>query len=130
MSAVENHEMMEHWPRELNVIADALVNDVLNGDACAGDVQVIPARLEAGGTFVICSDGGSRGNPGPAAAAAVVFLLIDGALYRIASWCIDLGLSISAHAEFEGACLGVNLFLLWLLSTGYAQSLQLKCGLR
>jgi hypothetical protein len=130
VSTLENHEIMEHWPRELNVMADAPVNDVLDGSVCTGNIQVLPARLEAGGTFVVCSDGGSRGNLGPAAAAGLVFLHVDSALYRVALWCVDLGISTSAHAEFEGACLGVHLFILWLLSTRCAQSSQLKCGLR
>jgi hypothetical protein len=130
VSKLQNREFIEHWPREYNVIADALVNSVLDGSDCAGDVQLIPARVEAGGTFVVCTDGGSRGNPGAAAAAAVLFLHVDGALYRVASWCCDLGISTSAHAEFEAACLGVNLLLLWLLSFGYAHCSQMKSSLR
>ena len=68
----------------------------------AAPVAVTPA----GSTIRVLCDGGSRGNPGPAAAAAVLLAPDGGVLDRRSS---PIGRATAAEAEYRAILLGLRL---------------------
>jgi hypothetical protein len=115
-------------PKSSNASADMLVNMVLSGSSDACDVQLFPASLTEGDILLVGSDGGARENPGPAAAASVLYRSRGPDVQLLGFWAVDLGISTSVHAEFEGACVSINLLLAWLLWSGHAQSDWMKAN--
>ena len=55
--------------------------------------------------FIIYTDGGSRGNPGPAGAGAVI---VEGGGAMIKEVCKDLGTMTNNEAEYEAVILGLD----------------------
>ncbi len=129
-----------HIPRAANVAADFIVNQALDGQRdicvvrpCMGDpLQNGELKL------VLYTDGGSRGNPGPSAAAACLCAVVDAGaaspfgidgvpkfastvlegrpcdLHVVACIGIRLGIRMSNVAEYEAACAGRRLVVRWL----------------
>lgn len=63
-----------------------------------------PAR-SAAGSLVLFADGGSRGNPGPAGAGAV---LVDSAGRQVATWHRYLGHATNNVAEYQALIMGLE----------------------
>jgi len=65
-----------------------------------------PERSEPGGFWVLYIDGGSRGNPGPAGAGAVLY---DSDGRKAAEECFPLGRQTNNTAEYEGLVRGLEM---------------------
>lgn len=96
-----------------------MANDVL--DKGRGDLCLVPCEVRPDEVLLLCTDGASRGNPGESSAAAVLLLLRDNEFVKLGHWGVLLGRSTNVHAEFESACVGMRLFLLWCLHSGLAR---------
>ncbi len=55
-------------------------------------------------TYILYTDGGSRGNPGPAASGAVLFM----GFQKIGEWGKYLGVATNNHAEYQALILGLQ----------------------
>lgn len=64
---------------------------------------------------LICTDGASKGNPGESSCSAVLLLMRNKQFVKLGHWGVLIGRSLNVHAEFESACFGIRLFLLWSL---------------
>ena len=143
----ETELYFKHLPRAANCAADFLANKALNEDIDIQDMRVDAVCATAwpitSALKIVCwSDGASRGNPGPAAAAAVVGVLqtmepgavmpaqtlfvhdINGIFYAcrlVACAAVRLGITTCNIAEFEAACLARRLTALWLRTAGFVQ---------
>jgi hypothetical protein len=108
-----------HIPRELNKSADMLCNLLLDEKLVVSEhIEVV--QLPLGVPVALYSDGASRGNPGPAACAAIVQVFLEDSWRTVAFSAVSLGISSSVCAEFEGACLAQELFVRFCVSCGIA----------
>ncbi|CAE8583211.1 unnamed protein product [Polarella glacialis] len=93
-------------PREANVEADALANAAL--DLGLGSVSWFSVPSDFA-DIVLHSDGASRGNPGPAACAAIISAWADGQWCRAASGSRVLEPTTNTVAELEGSALAFEM---------------------
>jgi ribonuclease HI len=115
---VSGSKFFVHQKRELNAAADLLANRAVRE---GGWAQIVwNGELASGDVLVVCTDGASKGNPGPSGSAAVVFLHRQNTLLEIASSGYRCDRSTSVVAEFEAACIGIHLLCAWFLSAGVA----------
>ena len=126
-----------HCRREFNTAADFIANKVLDENR---DFHVL-APCAGPFNLVLWSDGASRGNPGPASAAAILCIvqsqtaslsdssapvignsLLNGELsvFRVVA-CTGrrLGVATNTVAEWEAACLARRLLFEWLRFVQY-----------
>ncbi len=94
-------------PRQLAADLEAAIA-VLPAEAPVARAQsqgsAAPAPASQG-MHTLFSDGGSRGNPGPAGCGAV---LLDPAGRQVGAWRQYLGLATNNHAEYQGLILGLT----------------------
>jgi len=113
-SIAKSELLIQHRPRAQNKAADALANRVMDaGQAIVNTsfVQLVPHDL-----LVVSSDGGCRGNLGPGSSAACIHLYREGEGWiLLAEWGVPLDHCTNVLAEFESACLGIRLLLLWCI---------------
>ncbi|CAE8629740.1 unnamed protein product [Polarella glacialis] len=95
-------------PREANVEADALANAAL--DLGLGSVSWFSVPSDFA-DIVFHSDGSSRGNPGPAACAAIISVWADGQWCRAASGSRVLEPTTNTVAELEGSALAFEMLV-------------------
>jgi ribonuclease HI len=106
----EAENILVHRSRSYNTLADGLANKVL--DECVPCLMYRnpSAYLYSGCRVVAFCDGASRGNPGQASAAAIVLAIPPRGDPQIVVWkALSLGIATSVRAEFEGACLCLDL---------------------
>jgi ribonuclease HI len=108
------HHLINHVPRDHNILADALANKVLDSsENCL--MYRSKVRAQAGDSFLCFCDGASRGNPGPSSAAAIlVQCKADGSYVPVTYKALRLGVTTSVRAELEAACLGLDILACFL----------------
>jgi ribonuclease HI len=108
LSEAEN--ILVHRSRSYNTLADDLANKVLDERVPCLMYRNPSADLYSGCRVVAFCDGASRGNPGLASAAAIVLAIPPRGDPQIMVWkALTLGIATSVRAEFEGACLCLDL---------------------
>jgi ribonuclease HI len=112
--------MLVHRRRVWNSLADACVNDCLNSCRSIDEMACTGLALAPGACIVASCDGGSRGNPGPAAAAAVLQVVCGGSCCVVARRAFHLGKATNVQAEFEASLLVCRLLVDFLCSVKVA----------
>jgi ribonuclease HI len=107
---VDAENILVHRNRSWNSLADGLANKVLDARVPCMMYRNPHVALYSGCRIVAFCDGASRGNPGPASAAAIVLSIPPRGDPLIVVWkALYLGIATSVRAEFEGACLCLDL---------------------
>jgi ribonuclease HI len=107
---VDAESLLVHRNRSWNSLADGLANKILDERQPCMMYSNPGASLCSRCRIVAFCDGASRGNPGEASAAAIVLAIPPRGDPFVVLWkAFRLGIATSVRAEFEGACLCLDL---------------------
>jgi hypothetical protein len=108
--------------RGQNVAADWLAESAHTYGT--SDLDIVPLDLSRASRVILTSDGSVR--DGGATCAACIWLEIDG-VTTLAAWQrVQLGFMDSLQAEYEGACLALQIFVRWSWAAGIIGVVWLK----
>jgi hypothetical protein len=100
--------------RAQNAAADLLADSAHTHGT--SDLDIVPVDVARASRVVLTSDGSARN--GKATCAACIWLEIDGGMTLAAWQRVQLGSMDSLQAEYEGACLALQIFVRWSWATG------------
>jgi hypothetical protein len=102
------------FERAQNAAADLLATSAHTYGT--SDLDIVPVDAARASRVILTSDGSSK--DGRATCAACIWLEVDGGMTLAAWQRVRLGAMDSLQAEFEGACLALQIFVRWAWAMG------------